>query len=117
MRFGDVGVQVQAHHDRDIVPNDRAQSAEQFAFAVVMVFGRHRAVQVEVDRIRPNGLCRIEDLAGDALVGVAGDPSGRAGRRPDHGHDVPVVGPRGGEKAAHRDVDVLQFVECLAASQ
>ena len=47
----DVGVQVEADHQRQIVADRLAHAGENFAFAVVEMFGHHRAVQVEIDRI------------------------------------------------------------------
>jgi hypothetical protein len=48
----DVGVQVQAGDDGQVGADQRAQPAEQLAFAVVGMLGHRGAVQVEVDAVQ-----------------------------------------------------------------
>ncbi len=50
-RRGHVGMVVEAGHDRQPVADQRADAAQQFALAVVVVLGDHRAVQVEIDPV------------------------------------------------------------------
>ena len=46
-----IGVIVEARHDRQVVADDAADAPQQLAFAVLGVLRHHGAVQVEVDRV------------------------------------------------------------------
>ena len=51
-----VGVQIEAGHQRHLLADHLAHAAQDFAFAVVEMFGHHRAMQIEIDGIeRPSG--------------------------------------------------------------
>ena len=63
-----VGVQIEADHQRQILADHLADAGENFAFAVVEMFGHHRAVQVEIDRVeRSGGGDAVDHLLDDAL--------------------------------------------------
>lgn len=68
-------MQVETDHDGHRGPDRGAQPVEELAVAVVVLVGGHRAVQVEVDRVGPDGRGRVEDLAGDAFEGVGVHPA------------------------------------------
>ena len=46
-----VGVVVEAGDERDALADGRADPAHQLAFAILMVLGDHRPVQVEIDPV------------------------------------------------------------------
>src|SRR6187200_3252811 len=48
----DIGVEIEARHQRQILADHLAYAGEDFAFAVVEMLGDHRAMQVEIDAIR-----------------------------------------------------------------
>ena len=78
-----VAVQIEARRDRHARPDQLAHPAQDLAFAVVVLFGHHRAVQVEVNAVhRQRGLQVLEQAAEDALEGVVGDLRRGAGRGP-----------------------------------
>ena len=52
-----VGVIVEARHDRQLVADDAADAAQQLAFAVLGVLRDHRAMQVEIDARRTARAC------------------------------------------------------------
>ncbi|MNQ71465.1 hypothetical protein D3C85_861330 [compost metagenome] len=112
---GDVGVQIQAGDDRHVRPRDLAHAGKQFALAIVQVFGDHRAVQVQIDGVVAAGPRRVEDFAGDALVGVAGHVGRRAGARPDYRVNGMALFHHGVDEASGRDVDLAQRQHVLAA--
>ena len=87
----DVGVQVQARHQRQVRPDHAPHTGEEFAFAVVEVFGDHCAVEVEVDGIGVRVADTFDDHRGNALERVLGYVCRRLGGRP-HGGDEPVAG-------------------------
>ena len=47
-----IGVQIEAGHQRQLLADHLADARENFAFAVVEMFGHHGAVQVEIDAHR-----------------------------------------------------------------
>ena len=55
-RLRHVGVEVQAGDDGDLGPDDLAHARQQVAFAVVEMFGDHRAMQVEIDAVERTGV-------------------------------------------------------------
>jgi len=83
-----VGMEIEADHQRQFLADHLADAGENFAFAVVEMFGHHRAVQVEVDGVeRPKLLQVLVEQRPHLLIGVRGDV-GR-GRRgcPGERHD------------------------------
>ena len=46
-----IGVQIEADDQRQILAYHLAHARQRFAFAVVEMFGHHRAVQIEIDGI------------------------------------------------------------------
>ncbi|MNV48711.1 hypothetical protein D3C71_1406330 [compost metagenome] len=112
---GDVGVQVQAGHDGHVRPHDLAHPRQQFAFAIVQVFGDHRAVQVQVDSVvaaRPRG---IQDFAGNTFKRVARDVGRGACSGPDHGMHAMPLRLDGVDETACGNVDRAQRQHVLAA--
>ena len=49
----DIGVQVEADDQWQVLADHPAHASQNFAFAVVEMFGHHRAMQVEIDRVEP----------------------------------------------------------------
>ena len=47
----DIGVQIEADHQRQILADHLAHARQNFAFAVVEMFRDHGAVQVEIDGV------------------------------------------------------------------
>ncbi len=89
----DVGMQVEADHQRNIVADHLSHAGEDFAFAVVVMLGHHRAVQVEIDRIELACRCKaVDHRLGDALEGVLGDMRTGRRRRKDRRDEVPTLG-------------------------
>ena len=69
---GDVAMQVKCGDDGHVGADDRADAGQKRAFAVILVFRDHRAVQVEEHTVkRACGLDSIHDFGGDRLIGVA----------------------------------------------
>ncbi len=107
----DVGMQVQAGDDRHVRAHRRTQPGQQFAFAVVVLVGHHRAVQVQIDRVGPLCARGVHDLAGDALERIGGHMRRRAGAGPDHRQQFRLVAGQFADRAdeaARRDIDVAQ---------
>ena len=57
----DIGVQVEADHQRQVLADHLAHAREDFAFAVVEMLGDHRAVQIEIDGVERAGGCDAVD--------------------------------------------------------
>jgi hypothetical protein len=86
---GQVGVVVEAGDDRHPVPDQRADAAQQLAFAILVMLGDHRAMQVEIDAVeRPSRREVVENAASDLLVSLALDIGGRRRRAPAQWHQV-----------------------------
>ncbi|CPN83353.1 Uncharacterised protein [Bordetella pertussis] len=112
-----VGVQVQAGDDGRGGADGVAQAAQEFAFAVVVVFGDHGAVQVQVDGVVAAGAGGRLDLAGDTLEGVARDVRRGAGAGPEDGVHAVAVRQGRVQEAAGGDVDGAQRQQVVAAHQ
>ena len=69
----------------------------------------------QVDGVVATFARRLDDLAGDALIGVGGDVGGRAGAGPDHGAHRVALRHDGVDEAAGGDVHLPQRQRNLAA--
>ena len=103
----DIGMQVEADHQRQILADHLAHARENFAFAVVEMLGDHGAVQVEIDRIEPaRRLDAVDQDLGDALVGIFGHMRRRAGGSEDRRYQLPAIGFGRLDEACEPDIDV-----------
>ena len=101
----DIGVQVEARHQRDVRADDGAHAAQKLAFAVLQMFGHHRAVEVQIDGVHgPRAPQVVHDHAGDALIGLLLDLGGGAGIRPGQRREVAARGARRLQEARYRQV-------------
>ena len=78
---GEMAVRVELRGDDDRRADDRADSLEQIALAVVVALRDHRAVQTENHAIdRQRGAQLVEDLVAQILVGLALQQTARMGQ-------------------------------------
>ena len=88
-----IGMQIEADDQRQILADHLAHARQNFAFAVVEMFGHHRAVQVEIDRIERAGGCdAVDHHLDDALERILGDMGRGAGAAGDRRHHFPAIG-------------------------
>ena len=114
----DVGVQVEADHQRQVLADHLANAGKDFSFAVVDMFRDHRAMQIEIDAVDgAGGFDAIDDGLGDALIGILRDVRRWACGAPDGRHQLPAFRFRRRHKAGHADIDVAHFLEQLRALQ
>ncbi len=107
-----IGVQIEADHQRQVLADHLAHARQDFAFAVVEVFGDHRAVQVEIDGIeRPGGPDAVDHHLDDALIGILGDMRRGAGAAGNGRHHLPALRFRRLDKAGEPDIDVAHDLE------
>ena len=68
----DVGVQVQTGHQRPLRPNQRPHAAQNLPFTILIAFGHHGAMQIQVNRLQvvQTFLQSRQNNAGDAFEGV-----------------------------------------------
>ncbi len=112
-----VGVVVEAGDDRDPIADESADAAQQFALAVLVMLGHHRAVQVEIDAV-DRGLRGevVEDGAGDPLIGRALDIGGGRRRAPAQRQQVVAFRAQRLDRAGDRDVVAVDGVDQLGAA-
>ena len=102
----DVGVQVEARDQRNVVANDAAHARQDLAFAVVEMLGDHGAMQVEIDGIeRAGGGDAVDHDRHDALKGVPGDMRRRACAAGNRRNEFPAVGFGTVHEAGKPDID------------
>ncbi len=112
----DVGVEIEADHQRQILADDLAHARKDFAFAIVEVLSDHRAVQVEIDPVEiTSGSDAIHDHCGDALIGVFTHMSRWTCGAPHGRHQLPTCLLRFSHEAGHADIDVVRGLEKLRA--
>ncbi len=111
-----VGMKIEADDQRQLLADHLAHARENFALAVVEMFGDHRAVQIEIDGVdRAGGLDAIDDHFGDAFIGILCDVRRRACGAPDGRHQLPAFRLRRRHETCHADIDVAHFLEQLRA--
>jgi len=66
----DIGVQIEAGNQRQILADDFPHACQNFTFAVVEMFAHHRAVEVEIDGIDRAGRCTVRELPEIRAIGV-----------------------------------------------
>jgi hypothetical protein len=109
-----IGVIVEACDDRHPVADEGAGAAQQFALAVFVMLGDHRAVQIEIDAVeRPCRRQIFKDGAGDLLVGIAIDIGGGRRRAPAQRHQLVPQFLQRLDRASDRDVEALDRVDQL----
>ena len=102
--FRHVGVQVEGDRDRQIRADDGAQALQQFAFAVIRVFGHHGAVQAEQDAVEFFRLGSLDDLAGQEFIGFDRHRAGRLGPGADRMAHVPAEFPLAHQSAGEAGI-------------
>ncbi len=109
---------VEARHDRQIVADNAADTAQQLTFAVLGILGDHGAVQVEIDRIEGAVLAQVlvEQLP-HALVGILSHVRGRRGGGPGQRHDLVAEFRELLYGTGDRDVVALDARDHLGAAQ
>ena len=114
----EVGVIVEAGHDRQVVAHDVADAAQQLAFAVLGVLGHHRAVQVEIDGVERAELAKIlVEQRPHPLVGILGHVRGRRRRRPGQRHDLVAKFGKALDGARDRDVEAFDSLDHFRPAQ
>ena len=112
----DIGVQIEADHQRQVVADHLAHARQDFAFAVVEMFGDHGAVQVEIDGVeRSRRLDAVDHHLDDALKGILGHMRRGAGAAGNRRHHLPALGFRRFDKAGQPDIDVAHDLEHVGA--
>ena len=113
-----VAVQIEADGDGNVRADDLAHPGDQLALAVVEMFGDHRAVQVEADAVERAGRGDAgDDLAGDALVGLAGDMGGGNRAGPQHRDHVPARSAAMIDAAGNAEIDADGALQDLRAAR
>jgi hypothetical protein len=101
-------MQVEARHHRNVCTDCCAHATEDLAFAIVVLFGHHRAVQIEVDAVHRPGRLKARDyLAHDSLEGIARDVRRRARRRPRRADQPMTERAQRFDRALRGDVGAL----------
>ena len=77
----EIGVHVEADDDRQVQAVTVADQRQKRAFAIVMALGDHRAVEVEIDRVR--AFDAVEDVGRDGFERVVGDGARGFGGTPE----------------------------------
>ncbi|OIQ71875.1 hypothetical protein GALL_465060 [mine drainage metagenome] len=108
----DVGMQVEADHQRQVVSNHLAHAPQDFTFAVVEMLGHHGAVQIQIHSIDPAGILdAVHHHPGDTLIGVFRHMGRGTGGAEDCRHQFPASGFRLIDKAGQPDIDVAHGLE------
>jgi hypothetical protein len=112
----DIGMEVEAHDQRQVLADDLAHARKRFAFAVVIILGHHGAVQIEIDGIdRPRRSDAVDHLFHDAFEGIVGDMRrGDRGRR-DRRDQLPAIGFGRLDEAGQPDIDSAHHLEYVGA--
>jgi hypothetical protein len=109
-----VRVVVEARDDRHPVADERPDAPQQLALAVLVMFGDHCAVQIEIDAVERTGRGEVfEHRPGHRLVGVALDIGGRRRRAPAERHKVVSQFLQCLDGAGDRDVEPLDRIDQL----
>jgi hypothetical protein len=105
-------VQVETDHDRNRGADDFAYASQQLAFAILVMLGNHRAVQIEVYRVQRLSIAQPgTDQVGHPLERVARDVTARFGGAPAKRQQLVPLLPRAFDKAGERDVEPLHDVD------
>ena len=112
----DVGVQVEADHQWQVLADHLAHAGKDFAFAVVKMLGDHRAMQVEIDGVdRTRRGDAVDHHLCDALEGILGDMRARGRGRKDRRHQVPAFGLGRRDETRKPHIDAAQRFQHTAA--
>lgn len=112
----DVGVEVEARHQRNILADDAAHARQNFAFAVVEMLGDHRAVQVKIDRIeRTGGRDAVDHDLHNAFERVPGDMRRRACTAGDRRNELPAIGFGAVDETGQADIDAAHHLQHAGA--
>ena len=88
----DIGVIVEADHDRRLVADHRPDAPQQLALAVLELLGHHRAMQVEIDAFDRQRLRQARDqLAGDHFISARSNGAPRCRARPQQRIDFMIA--------------------------
>ena len=102
----DVGVQIEARHQRQIRPDEIADPSQNLALAVLQVLGDHGSVEIQVEAVQGLEIAQVrQDLAGDPFEGLLRHRrrGGRLG--PGERQQLVAERPRLLDEARDRDVD------------
>jgi hypothetical protein len=108
-------MQVKADCNWHFRSDDFAHAAQEFAFAIAMRIGDHRAMQIEIHHICVCFANTIANRASDTLERVVGDFCRWARRRP-RGRNQFVFIAHLGHEARDRNVLVLKALEDFIAN-
>ena len=116
--LGDVGMQIEADHDRQIRAEQATQALQELALAVLQMLGHHRAMEVEIKGIDASAAAQqVDHLAGDPLIGVAFHVRGRRCRTPEQRHQFMAGGGCPVDEAGDRQIDATKSGENLGTSR
>ena len=114
----DVGVQIDADHQRQVGADHLADARQDLAFAIVEMFGDHRAVQVEIYRVELSGrLDTVDHDFDDALERILGDMRRWARAAGDGGDQLPAFGVGLFDEAGEADIDATHHLEDVGADR
>jgi hypothetical protein len=99
-------MQVEADHHGDRRAYDFTHAAQQFTLPVFVMFGHHRSVQIEVDRLQLGSLSQsAANQIGHALESVARYVAARFGGAPAQRVQLMAGALRRIDKSAQRDIE------------
>jgi hypothetical protein len=112
----DVGMEVEARDQRQVLANHLAHAGKGFAFAIVVMFGHHGAVQIEINSIDRSGRSdALDHLLHDAFEGIVGDMRRWDCGRRDRRDQLPAIGFGRLDEAGKADIDVAHDLEHIGA--
>ena len=116
---GDVGVQIEADDDRHPSADQLAHAPQQLAFAVFVMLGDHRAVQVEVNRVQRQRLAQpVTENLRYLFECILGHVAARLGGAPGERQQPVTVLARAIDESAERYIEPGHGLEQrLAGSQ
>ena len=109
-----IGVIVETRGERGALADNPTDAAHQLAFAILVVLGHHRPVQIEIDRVdRSLSLQILDDPANHLLVGLALDIRGGRRRAPAQWHEFVAQRLQRLYGTGDRDVEPLDRIDQL----
>jgi hypothetical protein len=112
----DIGMEVEADDQRQVLADDLAYAGKRFALTIVVLFGHHGAVQIEIDGVdRPGRSDAVDHLFHDAFEGIVGDMRRRDRGRRDRRDQLPAIGFGRLDEAGQTDIDLAHDLEHVGA--
>ena len=110
--LGDIGVIIQAGHNRHFRSDPHPDPAQQLPFRIVKMFRHHRAMQIKVDTRNPVRLPqRIEHHCRNPLIGFPRHHAAGHGKGPAQRHNLELLRRQAVNGAGNRQVKAAGFFE------